>query len=361
MPEQNGQEKTEQATAKRLEDTRAKGQVAKSMEVNSFLIFTIGFVILYVAQNFLGNNVSAAARFLFSSLDTLTLNNDLLHEYAAQSIFYLIETLAPVLIGLTVIALVGTIGQVGFRITPKALKPKFSKLNPIKGMKSKFFSSSSFVELLKSVVKLLVIGGFAYIVLDDIISDSLKLVDFAVIDIIAFMIDSAFSLIWKLAIVFAVIAISDFAFQKYKHKKDLMMSKQEVKDESKQADGDPQIKGKIKGKQLMMARKRMMQDVPKADVVITNPTHYAVALKYEAGNSDAPVVVAKGVDDVAQKIKKIALEHNIPLHEDRELARSLYKLCNIGEAIPAQLFQAVAQILAYVFKLKNKKVKKSIV
>lgn len=361
MPEQSGQDKTEQATAKRLEDTREKGQVAKSTEVNSFLIFTFGFVIIYIAQNFLGNNVASAARYLFSSLDTLTLNADILHEYAANGIFYIIETLAPVFIGLTVIAMVGSIGQVGFKITPKALKPKFSKLDPIKGMKNKFFSSRSFVELLKSVTKLLVVGGFAYLVLDDIITDSLKLIDFAVIDIIGFMIDSAFSLIWKLAIVFAVIAILDFSFQKYKHKKDLMMTKQEVKDENKQSEGDPQIKGKIKGKQLMMARKRMMRDVPKADVVITNPTHYAIALKYDMGKSDAPVVLAKGVDDVAQKIKQIAVEHNIPLHEDRELARSLYKLCNVGESIPTQLFQAVAQILAYVYQLKNKKVKKSIV
>jgi len=174
------------------------------------------------------------------------------------------------------------------------------------------------------------------------------------------MIDTTVKFLWKVALVYIAIAASDFAYQKFKHKKDLMMTKQEVKEEFKQQEGDPAVKGKIKQKQMIMAHRRMMKEVPKADVVITNPTHFAVALKYEMGKDSAPKVVAKGADLIAQKIKEIAKENDVPLHEDVYLARSLYKMCEIGDEVPEELFQAVAQILAYIYQLKNT-YKKSIV
>ena len=229
---------------------------------------------------------------------------------------------------------------------------------PSRGLKNKFFSVSSLVELVKSIFKLLIIGGFSYWVLSDAVEQALGLVDYSVGEIVMFMIETSVDFLWKVATVFAVLAAADFAFQKMKHKKDMMMTKYEVKEENKQTDGDPQIKARIKGKQIAMARSRMIKDIPKADVVITNPTHFAVALKYDMGNKSAPVVVAKGMDYLAQKIKEIAREHNVPIHEDVELARTLYRMCDVGDEIPEKLFKAVAKVLAYVFNLKNNKGRK---
>jgi len=210
-------------------------------------------------------------------------------------------------------------------------------------------------------VKVVVIGIFAYLILNDLIASSTKLIDLTVDEIVSFMINSGYSFLWKIALVFGIISVIDLVFQKKKFKKDMMMTKQEVKEEHKQTEGDPYIKSRIRKIQIQMAHSRMMKDVPTADVIITNPTHYAIALKYEMNKDSAPKVVAKGVDEIAVRIKEIALKNNIPQHEDRELARQLYKLCDVGDKIPAVFFQAVAQILAYVYQLKNNKAKTSII
>ncbi len=360
MPETNGQEKTEQATGKKISDSREKGQAAKSMEINSLAIFTAGIVILIIAKEFLGSKLSVLAKFVFDSLDKLTLSKDLVVYYSQQGLIYFVVALAPFFIGLVIIALAAGYGQVGFKITFKAIAPKFSKLDPIKGIKNKFFSSTTLVETLKSIVKLSVISLFTYFILESLIFSSVGLVQLTIQEIVESMIDNSFVLLYKVAIIFAVIAIADLIFQRWKFSRDMMMTKQEVKEENKQTEGDPLVKSHIKSKQFEMARKRMMQDIPTADVVITNPTHFAVALKYEMGKSSAPKVVAKGMDHMAQRIKKIAAENNVPLHEDVFLARSLYKACEVGDEIPEKLFKTVAQILAYVFQLKKNK-KKSIV
>ena len=222
----------------------------------------------------------------------------------------------------------------------------------------KFVSVQSLIELAKSLLKLALIGGFTYTILADLIINSANMMQLSLGQIVGYLVDSSYSLLWKVALLYSVIAAADFIYQKRKFKKDMMMTKQEVKEEQKQTDGDPYIKGQIKKKQYQSSRSRMMQNVPKADVVITNPTHYAIALKYDMANDAAPIVLAKGIDEVAQRIKKIAAEHDIPLHEDRQLARTLYKICEVGDQIPAELFKAVAQILAYVFQLKSGKYKK---
>jgi flagellar biosynthetic protein FlhB len=278
----------------------------------------------------------------------------------AKTMLYFFLTLSPFLLGLMLVGLAANVGQVGLKISGKALKPKFEKFNVISGIKRTFFSSRSYVELLKTLVKLLLVGGFTYIIMEDLVEQSILLVNLTIPEILSNMLDGAFTLIWKVALLYAIMAASDFIFQRYKFNKDMMMTKQEVKEENKQTDGDPLIKGKIKSLQFEAARKRMMKDIPEADVVITNPTHFAIAVKYDPSKNSAPIVVAKGVDSLAQKIKKIAVEHNVPLHEDRELARALFKLCDIGDAIPEKLFKAVAKILAYIFNLKKSK-KKTIV
>lgn len=361
MAESDGQEKTEQPTDKKLSDARNEGQTAKSMEINSLLVFTAGMIILFVSQDFLAAQFKSITVYVFSSLGKLDINMKLLQLYALKSFLFYLQTMLPLFAGLMVIGALAGYGQVGFKFTPKAISPKFSKINPISGMKNVMFSSRPLFETGKTILKLSLIGGFTYIVLTDDIVNSIGLVRLDVSEIVDFMIRASYSLIWKISIVFAAIAIVDFAYQKYKHKNSMMMTVQEVKEEFKQTEGDPMIKSRIKSQQFAMARRRMMSEVPKADVVVTNPTHFAVALKYEPGSGKAPKVIAKGADLVAQKIKQVAVANNVPLHEDVQLARALYKVCDIGDEIPENLFQAVAQILAYIYKMKRGNKKKSIV
>ncbi len=361
MAESDGQEKTEQASGKRLEESRERGQVARSLEVNSFVVFTSGLAIVFITKEYIAKNLMEFATFIFSSATNLSITINELQSYAIKGVLFFLSLIAPVLAGIVIVALAGGYAQVGFKITPKALQPKFSKLNPLSGIKNIVFSTRSIIEVVKALVKLALVGLFAYWVIEDAIITSVDLVNFSIQEILGFMIDTSFQFIWKIAIFYAILAASDFAYQKFKHKKDLMMTKQEVKEENKQLEGDPLIKSKIRSKQMMLARSRMMKEVPKADVVITNPTHYAVALKYDVGGKSAPRVVAKGVDLVAQRIKVIAIEHGVPLHEDVPLARALYKHCELGDQIPTSLYRAVAQILAYIYQAKNRKKKKSII
>ncbi len=360
MPEVNGQEKTEQATPKKLADSRKEGQVAKSQELNSLAIFATGLFILFSSKTFIGNRFKELSVYIFGSLGQLDLTVQLLRVYFMKAVMFFALTMAPLLLGLVLISLIAGYGQVGFKLTPKALMPKFSKLDPLKGLKNKFFSTQPLVELLKSMFKILIVGWVSYIILSDMLMSTFKLIHYTLGEIVEFIMENSMSFLWKITLVYALIAAADLTYQKFKFKRNLMMTKQEVKEEHKQTEGDPEIKARIKGKQIEMARNRMMQEVPKADVVITNPTHFAVALKYEVGSYSAPKVVAKGMDLVAQKIKKIAKENNVTLYEDVQLARALYKACDVGDEIPENLYKAVAQILAYVFQLKNNK-KKSII
>ncbi len=361
MAETDGQEKTEQPTGKKLEDSRKEGKVAKSIEVNAFAIFTSGLLMVYFTKSFLSSRISDFSINIFNKLDVLNINRNMIQNFTKETLFFFLITLAPILGILFVVSLVANVAQVGLKFSPKALKPELNKFNPFSGIKRVFFSSGSIVELAKSLLKLIVIGGFTYSVLSGFITESSILVELTIPEIVKYMVQSSFNLLWKISLLYIVIAAIDLVFQKKKFIKDMMMTKQEVKEENKQSEGDPQIKSRIRRLQYAAAKNRMMQNVPKADVVITNPTHFAVALKYDALKSSAPKVVAKGVDELAQKIKEIAREYNVPIHEDRELARALYRICDVGDEIPSALFKAVAQVLAYIFQLKNKKKKKLIV
>ncbi len=360
MADSEGQEKTEQASGKKLSDARDKGQVAKSQELNSLALFGAGMMLIFMLQQFLSGRISSLAIKTFTTLDTSTINVNTVQQILLEDAYFLLSTLAPILGGLVVIAFVVNVAQVGFKFSAKALMPTAGKFNFFKKAKDMFFSSRSFVEVSKSLAKLIIIGLFTYFVLADLITKSTALVELSMTEIMRFMMDAAYTLLWKITMVFAVIAGVDFIFQRHKFKKEMMMTKQEVKEENKQSEGDPLIKSRIKRMQYQAAKNRMMGDVPKADVVITNPTHYAIAIKYDMDKDSAPRVLAKGVDSLAQRIKEVAVKNNVPLHEDRQLARALYKLCDVGDQIPQTLFKAVAQILAYIFQLKNYR-KKTIV
>ena len=361
MAESNGTEKTEQPTGKKLSDARDKGQVPKSTEINSLVVFGIGFTVLYISRGFIGEKIGNFSKVLFGSLETFHLNAALIQGYFFEWALLFFILLAPVLLTIMIGALISNISQFGFKFATEALKPKMSKFNFISNFKGMLFSVNSAVELLKSIVKLTIISLFAYSVISKQMDDSTMLIHLSIEEIVAFMLSSAFTLVWKIALLFTLIAATDMVFQRVKFTKNMMMTKQEVKEELKQSEGDPHIKQRIRKQMFKMAMKRMMKDVPKADVVITNPTHFAVAVKYDMNRDGAPKVLAKGMDEVAQRIKKIALENNVPLHEDVQLARALYKSCEIGDEIPAKLFKAVAQILAYIYQMKRIKKRKSIV
>jgi len=349
------QEKTEQPTPKRLEEARKKGDVAKSMEVNSAFSLIFGLALLYAT----GQLFFKQFLYIFNTI----FNGGYLTEIYIEDIpYYLLlgfKTIGWVVLlfmgGVLVVGIAASILQVGFMFTLEPIIPKFNKLNPLKGIKKIIFSKRSLEELIKNIIKLILIIFIAYKSISNYKQEFLPLMDQSVYQITSFAVIAGLKISFKIALVFLIIGAADYAFQKYEYIRNLKMTKQEVKDETKNAEGDPQVKSRIRSIQFQMARQRMMQEVPKADVVITNPTHFAVALKYEVGKMGAPKVVAKGQNHLALKIREIAIENGVPIVEDPPLARALYKSVDIDQEVPVQFFQAVAEVLAYVYKLNKKK------
>lgn len=353
MPRDSGTgEKTEEATPKRKEDARKEGQVAKSQELVMVGCLLIMFAALQALLGTIAESLqNAVVPFwsgqLLPSADLLTMDN--IRPLLGQMILQFLLVMLPILAVALVAAIVVNIAQTGFLFTTKALQPKFSRLNPAEGFK-RIFSSRTLFSLLTSILKTVLVGIVIYLK----ISEDLPLfatmlesnVETSVQAIAQLVFDAAFMILMCLA----AVAFLDFIFQRRKFRKDLMMSKYEVRMEMKQQEGDPQVKGRIKQKQRQMAMMRMMADVPEADVVITNPTHYAVALKYDEAEASAPVVIAKGQDQIALRIREIAEENGIETVENKPLARSLFMMCDIGDMIPVEMYQAVAEILAEVFR-----------
>ncbi|MBQ7776703.1 MAG: flagellar biosynthesis protein FlhB, partial [Lachnospiraceae bacterium] len=260
---------------------------------------------------------------------------------------------APVFIIAVLVAFICDVAQVKWKIAKKAMEPKLSKMNPISGFK-KIFSANSVVELIKSIAKIVIIGYVVYDFMQDKWSYIYLLYDMPLMQAIQLVWDVIVDVGIKISIVYIVLAFVDFGYQKYKFAQDMKMTKQEVKEEYKQQEGDPKVKGKIRQRMQEASRRRMMQQLPTADVVITNPTHYAVAIKYDPDEADAPIVLAKGADYLAGKIKEVAKENHIEIVENKPLARMLYANVDVGQAVPPELYQAVAEVLAFVYKLQGK-------
>jgi flagellar biosynthetic protein FlhB len=261
--------------------------------------------------------------------------------------------LSPLLTAVFVAALASNLFQVGFVLSWNAIEPKFSKIDPIKGFAQKF-SSKALVEFVKSILKITIISVVTYMVVKSELDNILRLYDNGVAAILLYILKVSLEIFIKVLLIMVVLAAMDFAFQRWKFMEDQKMTKQDVKDEHKQSDGDPQVKSRIRQLQADAARKRMMTDVPKADVVVTNPTRLAIAIKYDGMTMEAPTVVAKGAGAVAANIRRIATEADVPLVENKALAQNLYKIVDIGQEVPTELFQAVAEILAQVYRLKGK-------
>ena len=344
-------EKTEEPTAKRKADARKKGQVGKSQEINAAFVLLAGFMVLRV----LGGNAVAEimnySTYIYGNLN-VDINEESIMQMFIGMIILLAKTSIPLMVFIMIIGLAMNLAQVGLNFSTETISFDPNKLNPINGAK-RMFSKRSLVELIKSLLKIIIIGYFIITYLKDEVFQIPKLIYMDIFAGLNKMSDTIFFLAFKIIGVFIVMAVMDFAYQKWQNLQDLKMSKQEVKEEFKQQEGDPKIKGKIRQKQRQMAMARMMQEVPQADVIVTNPTHFAVALKYQSGMS-APIVIAKGQDLVAQKIKAIARESNVPIVENKPLARALFAAVEIGAAIPQELYKAVAEVLAYVYRLKKK-------
>lgn len=352
MADEDKDSRTEQASGKRRQDFREKGQVAQSREVHTAALMTFFLLLWFFYAPYFWEQLELLTRGLLGMAGEFELT-----PVSVQGLFlFLLSRLglliAPLLALVLVIGFFSSFMQIGWLFTTKPMEPDLSKLDPIKGA-SKFISKRSFIEVLKSLVKVLVIGYFAYQTVRNEFEAAMYLVDMPPVSTVAFIGRLAFSVLLKTCGILIVLALFDYLFVRWEMEEKMKMTKQEQKEEYKETEGDPLIKGKIRQIQMQMARKRMMAEIPKADVVITNPTHLSIAIAYRRDEMDAPRIVAKGADALAMKIREIAKEHRVPLVENVPVARALYKF-EVGDAVPEELYTAVAEILAYVYSLKGK-------
>lgn len=344
--------KTEKATPRKRQEARKRGMVAKSREVTSAFALLISVLFLKFAYSSVANPLQQTSRYFFSILSYRLEDISDATRLLSLIIATFLKMVIPFCLVVMFVSAAVDWAQSGFLVTGQSLKMSFQKINPIEGFK-RIFSINSVVELLKSVLKVMIIGYTGYSYTRSFAEKILEMYEMNIQNIVVFTFNSVINLMLWMSVMFFGIAVIDFIFQRQQYEKKLMMTKEEVKEEFKQTEGNPQIKAKIKERQRKISLQRMFQQLPKADVVITNPTHYAVALLYEPEKFDAPRVIAKGKDYIALKIKQEAKKYNIEIVENRELARALYNMCEIGDFIPPELYQAVAEVLAYVYSLKN--------
>lgn len=353
MAEGSFQEKTEKATPRRREEARKHGQVARSREVSAVLVLLAGFSALYLFRFYISGSIKEMMFYFLGQGLTFQLDKDSILPLGLLCGRYILLVTVPVILPIVIVAILANYVQVGAMFSTEALQPKFSHISPASGLK-RLFSRRAIMELGKSVAKLLIIGFMAYRIIKQELPNVLPLINEETGEIIAYISSVSLRILFHTCLVMLILAAIDYAFQRWEFERSLKMTKEEIKQEYKQTEGDPLVKGRLRSIQRERARRRMIAAVPKADVVITNPTHLAVAIQYRAGEVDAPELVAKGAGAVAEKIKEIAMQNNVPLVENKPLAQVIYKTVEIGEMIPPELYQAVAEVLAYVYRLKNK-------
>ena len=353
MADNSTGQKTEEPTPKRKREAREKGQVAKSQELNQAFTLLASFSMLYILFSGMMDSLTMEVT-SYLDFDTVV-NLDIASSYniLMEAIFYVASLVVPVMLASAIMGIVINFSQVGPLFTGESLKPKLDSLNIIKGF-GKLFSIKSLVEMVKSVLKIIIIAVIAYIYLRNSITDLITMTEQGLYPALMLIGNLIFKAAVAITIFLVGVGVFDFIYQKWEHKRNLKMTKYEVKQERKEMEGDPQLKQKRKEKQRQMSVNRMMSEVENADVVITNPTHIAVALEFDIKEMDAPKVLAKGEGYVALKIKEKAKELDIEIVENKPLARSLNKMCEIDDFIPEELFEAVAEILAYVYKKENR-------
>lgn len=348
----DGMEKSEEATSKKKEDARKEGNVARSMELSSGVLILLSISVLYVYTPYMLKNFEDFIREMFTYNKTV-----LDRETVAYIFYYSLKFVGKVTIPFFAAIFVGaaaiSVFQVGFHITGKAIEPKFDKLNFFANFIKTFFNKRKLVDLVKSIFKIFVLSAYAWYLVSQETETIVRMTDAEYRDQMAYLGKMIFQIIFKLGILILIMGIADYIYQKWQHNQDIKMTKQEVKEEYKQMEGDPIVKNRIRQAQREAARKRMMDEVPKADVVITNPTHYAVAIRYDLKEDKAPKVIAKGERLMALRIREIASQNGIKIYEDPPLARTLFNSVDIGDEIPENLYKVLAQILMTLDKFKN--------
>ncbi|SPD72682.1 putative Flagellar biosynthetic protein FlhB [uncultured Desulfobacterium sp.] len=350
----NDQDKTEKPSQRKLEKARNEGKIARTQEIPTFFILLSSLCILFLYGSRIIGDMCNCMSHIFRGISKNEFDIISMNSFITESICQIYAIIMPIMLSVLIAGVVGNMIQIGFVFTTKPFEASLSKLNPIKGIKN-IISIRSIVELIKALLKCVFIGGIAYYFLSKEMGSFASLMQMDVTDILKFIASESLKICIYVCVAFGLLGIFDYVFQKWQHRKDLMMTKHELKEEARQSEGDPKIKGRIKQIQLENARRRMMQSIHEADIIITNPTRIAIALKYESKKMMAPKVLAKGAGYIAEKIKEIGIKCEIPIIENKPLARAIFKSVEIGEFIPVELYKAVAEVLAYVYKLRGVK------
>ena len=353
MSEKRNQDKTEPATPKKREDARKKGQVAVSREIPSVFILFMALGVFFFMGGRMFDGLSSLMRDVLQSGVAMDLQEPSIVRILSVVLGKIFWIMFPLMVAILLAGVAANLSQFGFLFTGRTLIPKLSKLNPLSGMK-RLFSLRSLVEVAKALLKILIIGIIAYAAFRPHIARMPGLMHLEVIEILRFAGRVSLEICLYTCLALIILAGLDYAYQRWQYENDLKMTKQEIKEEWKQREGDPIVKARIKRTQMEMSQKRMMAEVPTADVVITNPTRLAVVLKFDSQKMDAPQVVAKGAGYVAARIREIATASGVPILEQKSLAQALFKSVELGQAIPLALYKAVAEVLAYVYRLKGR-------
>ncbi|MBE0495078.1 MAG: flagellar biosynthesis protein FlhB [Campylobacterales bacterium] len=347
------QEKTEEPTSKKIEDARKEGNVPRSQDASSFVTLVVAVVAVFLVFPFLEDRIRNLYMYYYEFIGE-ELTKATLISMTIVSFRELGLMILPIAISVAFAGVLAALMQFGFLFTTKSITPDLKKIDPIKGLKN-LLSLKKLIEGLKTILKVSAVFGLAFYFLMDFTTELPETLFFGLFGQLIWLRDKMVILAAVMLALFLVLAFIDLMFVRYNYFKELRMSKQEIKDEHKQMEGDPQVKARVRRVQMEMSQKRMMQNIPDADVVITNPTHYAVAIRYDQSKDKAPVVIAKGVDFLALRIKEIALNHKIQIVENPPLARELYKQCDVSQAIPEKLYKAVAEVLAFVYQTNKRR------
>jgi flagellar biosynthetic protein FlhB len=347
----NDPDRTEPATPKRRREAREEGQVARSPEVLTAFVLGAGLLALWVGARHMFAELAALCDYLLRIGAEWDATPQGVGVLAIRVMGGLVRALFPVLLAGILGGVAGNVVQVGFFISFQAVAPNPERLSPAAGLRN-LFTRQKLIDLLKNLLKVVAVGWVAFLTVRGRMGEVVFLSDLVPRTLLAYLLGLGFDILRNVLWVYLVIALADYAFQRWEYEQKLRMTKQEVKEEFRETEGDPLIRSRIRSIQRELARRRMMAEVPRSDVVITNPTHYAIALRYRPDEMDAPLVTARGADQVAEKIVSLAREHSIPLYESPAVARALFRQTEVGDPIPADLFQAVAEILAYVYRLR---------
>ena len=351
MPDDKDQ-RTEKATPRHREEQRKKGRVASSRDINSAAVMLFGVILMYVTAGSAYKGLTLVMNTAFGDAIVRDWSNASLLAHMGDVTVQTVKAFGPLFLGIGIVAAAAAYGQAGFFFSTDPLTPKFERLNPIAGL-GRLFSFKSLFRLFTSVGKVLIVGATIYLYLRSKVDELPLLTEMTTLNLLVYIGRSMFMVTLITALVLMILAAIDYAHQRYQHEKDLRMTPQQIREELKRAEGDPLVKARIRQIQRDTARQRMMEDVPEADVIVKNPTHYAVALKYDAKGMKAPKVIAKGMNLIALKIIDIAQQNNVPVVENKPLARALHKTVEIGDEIPMSLYKAVAEVLAYVYELRR--------